>query len=342
MKINITKPTGNVETLDVLTAFKVDNITYVVFDSEKVGSMGLPIIYISKFDGKLEKVDNSSSEWQNVKNYLKGIINGTNVEYVKLGYDVSADEAYYTPLTLPQASFDLIKSRYVVPENESSGVNSLNFNSADGVSVMELVNEAVPSVGSVPNAPVEPPTPVPPTPMSTPVPPVGPQTAPSENYQVPQSQVENVVPTVPIMPDNHVASNVAVNQTSFQPEAEVKPTIPVVEPVKNTTEAANFNSQNLEDSFKDDKATFLKACENMFDALVSKYQKQLSAIDEREQELTRKEQEIDLKMQNAQEHLANAQARETVANIAHDNAQKVMDLSNFMPNNPNDNQTGGI
>ena len=42
-------------------------------------------------------------------------------------------------------------------------------------------------------------------------------------------------------------------------------------------------------------------------------------------------------MNHANEHLANAEAKEQIANIAHDNAQKVMDLNNFMPVNPNSN-----
>ena len=58
----------------------------------------------------------------------------------------------------------------------------------------------------------------------------------------------------------------------------------------------------------------------------------------REQSLKNKEQEVQAKLNNASEHLANAQAREQVANIAHDNAMKVMDLNNLMPSNPNVNQ----
>ena len=54
-KINVIKPTGS-DMLSLLSAFKTENLTYVIFDSEKVGSMGLPIIYISKLTDKLEKV----------------------------------------------------------------------------------------------------------------------------------------------------------------------------------------------------------------------------------------------------------------------------------------------
>ena len=71
-KINITKPTGGVDTLNLISAFKGDNNIYVVFDSEKTGTMGLPIILVSKYTDKLEKIDDAN-EWQSCKNYLKGI-----------------------------------------------------------------------------------------------------------------------------------------------------------------------------------------------------------------------------------------------------------------------------
>ena len=57
-------------------------------------------------------------------------------------------------------------------------------------------------------------------------------------------------------------------------------------------------------------------------------------LNEREKEIKKKEQEIAIKMANATEHLANAEAKEQVANIAHDNAKRVMDLNNLMPTNP--------
>ena len=45
-KVNITKPVGGVESLPLVSAFKVEDNVYTVFDSEKNGSMGLPIIYV--------------------------------------------------------------------------------------------------------------------------------------------------------------------------------------------------------------------------------------------------------------------------------------------------------
>ena len=56
-KVNITKPTGSVESLNILSAFKAENNIYVVLDGEKMGSMGLPIIYVCKYTNKLEKIN---------------------------------------------------------------------------------------------------------------------------------------------------------------------------------------------------------------------------------------------------------------------------------------------
>jgi len=292
-KINITKPTGTMEVLSVLSAFKSENNTYVILDSEKMGSMGLPIIYVSKFIDKLEKI-NDDNEWQSVKNYLKGIINGANFEYVKINDQISADEVYYTPLTLPQNSYDLIKSRYKV--------DNINLDTSS-----EL-----------------------------------------------EPNTSNVAPVTPIMPSNNVTSNVDV--TSVPVTNNVNPSELELQPIKavpisktaksekvDETASQSFEPKgNTNSSFNADKETFLKACENMFDALISKYQKQLAELDQKEQELLKKEQEIEMKLKNANEHLANAEAREQVANIAHDNAQRIMDISNLMPNNPNGTQTGVI
>lgn len=407
MKINITKPTGSVDNFDLLTAFKIEGNTYVIFDSERVGSMGLPIIYISNFnDEKLVKIDNTSDEWQNVKNYLKGIINGANFEYIKVNGNLQADEAYYTPLTLPQASFDLIKKRYVIKEED---------NNSDGdMTVMDLVNEAVPNESEV--VPIAPATNEGVLDIATDsqsvVSPVSLEVNNTLNTEavslVPDSNLvgdnnnsilepNNVTPVVPVMPNPNVSSNedkyvapaIDVTPTinnidsNIVPNMNVSETVPYnveVAPVQNTAvepvitpnalqsqnvspEVPNINvpqdtvssvmnqAENIvtnetiideNNLFSNDKDTFMKACENMFDALVSKYQKKLQELESREQLLNNKEQEIEQKLKNANEYLANAAARETVANIAHDNAKKVMDMNNVMPNNQvvNQNPTG--
>lgn len=343
-KVNIIKPTGS-EVLSLLSAFKTEDLTYVIFDSEKVGSMGLPIIYIAKLTGKLEKITDDN-EWQSVKNYLKGIINGTSFEYVKINDTINADEVFYTPLTLPQSSFDLIKNRYVV--NEDSGASEKALEPAPAAKVLDPATE-VENVSVASN--------VSPTPALTPsisnVSPVGPvaEVTPAPVKEVTNEVVNNnsseqiAQPTpavAPVMPNVNAVSNasytatpnVASEVTLGNQEVVAKPEISVAQAVKEFEEPGTKFDTNI---FMQDKETFLKACENMFDALVSKYQKQLADLERREQSLKIKEQEVKTKLSDANEHLANAAAREQVANIAHDNAQRVMDITNLMPNNPNVN-----
>ena len=334
-RVNITKPTGSVESLNILSAFKVENNIYIVLDGEKMGSMGLPIIYVCKYKDKLEKI-NDANEWQSVKNYLKGIISGTNFEYVKIGDNLTADEAYYTPLTLPQSSFDAIKARYAVENtsNQSGETPTLT-------SVAPGISPVMPNASTVSNTAVN----------ITPV--VG---APTElqqesvmnliddAYKVKQTPVPPAAtPTQATSPAN-VTPEPVISNIPTAPEFNVTPSISEVptEESKVTSSktidnVVEINSNKM--NFDNDKETFLKACENMFDALISKYQKELNALDAKEKELEKKEAEINAKLKDANEHLANAEAREQVANIAHDNAQRVMDLNNFMPVNPNDNQS---
>lgn len=338
-KVNITKPTGNIESLNLLSAFKVENNTYIVLDSEKMGSMGLPIIYVSKYTSKLEKI-NDANEWQSVKNYLKGIISGTNFEYVKINDNVTADEAYYTPLTLPQSSFDAIKNRYVVEEQTS--INEVPTSTPQ----VPEVAPVMPNPNTASNTTVNV-TPV--TPSAS----VVPQQDSVMNL-IDNAYKESPVPVTPVMPaqdpsPTNATPNVVTNNIPVTPEVKASPASeptpispsipnsPVVEPKPTPSEPINNMVESISNTmnFDNDKETFLKACENMFDALISKYQKELNALDAKEKELERKEAEINAKLKDANEHLANAEAREQVANIAHDNAKRVMDLNNFMPVNPN-------
>lgn len=323
-KINITKPTS-VEAFNLVSAFLENGNTYVILDSEKMGSMGLPIIYISKYTDKLEKISDEM-EWQSVKNYLKGIISGTSFHYVKIPEAVNADEVYYTPLTLPQASFDMIKSRYVVTE---SGGESIVLEPTSNVEVANSQSEPIIDTmpQETPNVPI----------VENVVQPIAETPVVPNNDVIPQ-----VAPVAPVMPEVVAESNMSSTIDMVNNSPVVEPTTNEI-PVNPSVDAITPNvTSNLEGAFLKDKETFLKACENMFDALVAKYEKQLKDVERREQEVLKKEQEIDSKLKNANEHLANAEAREQVANIAHDNAQKVMDFSNFMPINPNGSQTGVI
>lgn len=383
-KVNIIKPTER-ETLAVLTAFNADGNTYIVFDSERVGSMGLPIIYVSKFNlDKLEKISDTN-EWQSVKNFLKGIINGTNFHYIKVANELKADEAFYMPLTLPDASFQIIKNRYVVSPEEAS--------SSDGPLVMEENSSPTPESSNdipnppsseqvVPNSPVEEkpiessfvqtpevstnpektnepiipnvPNTVEPEVQSNPTileTPAAPVTEPSSTESVPEAPISEqpiveakpieqppveqppVSNVAPVMPSENASSNTIVNNNPITTEPNnLEAPTPKIETSETTVEKEI--KSNLT-NFINEKETFLSACANMFDALASKYQNMYEELKKKEQELEAKEIEINEKLKNANEHLANAEAREQVANIAHDNAQKIMDITNLMPKNPN-------
>ena len=326
-KINITKPTGGVEALTLLSAFKGEGNTYVIFDSEKTGSMGLPIIYVSKYTNKLEKIDDQN-EWQSVKNYLKGIINGTNFEYVKIPEQIPANEAYYMQLSLPnQTSFDVIKNRYIPTATSDAGPLTPPVETLESPTPAPAINLGPTPVPSVAPAPASINNENPTTSQTPNLESITPKETPPE-VSAPTEKAPEVSPAspTPVPVVSETPSNVA-------PTTPIIPATPVEQPQTTPAPAASPTNSNFD--FSSDKATFLKACENMFDALISKYQKELNALNEREKNLQARESEISLKMANADEHLKNAEAKEQVANIAHDNASKIMDISKLMPESPN-------
>lgn len=352
-KIKIVKPTGSEEILGLVSAFTVEDNTFVIFDSEKTGSMGLPIIFVSKLNNeKLEKV-NDEGDWEKAKSYLKGIIGGTNFWYINVADTLNADEAFYRPLTLPQASFDIIKSRYVV--NDSNGnidggasidiplISTLDTLDSGNQNIgVDATNQSDNAVEANINSNIssEPVTIMPEATLNEPV------SMPAVSPQV------SVIPEKPIIPNNN---NIASNSESVSAPISIEPTLNQVNEevniAKEQTQEPNITANNINEeivshsipnNFDNDKETFLKACENMFDAIISKYQKKLAELEKREQILKQKEKEVDDKLHNASEHLANAEAREAVANIAHDNAKKVMDLASMMPINPEATETGVI
>jgi len=141
---------------------------------------------------------------------------------------MSADEVYYTQLTLPVASFDVIKNSYKVDEP---------------------VVEAVPTVEPViTEAPVVPE--IQPVPVTEPV--------AQEEQPLPVIDIEmpsNPVPTEPIIPA----------APTSEPVIPVEPTVAEAPAVDN------------EMDFSETKEAFMKACENMFDALLSKFQEELDS-----------------------------------------------------------------
>ena len=117
-KIRVNLTSGNVFEKPLVTCFQGTSANYVVFDNEMNGSMGLPIICISKLNGnRLEKIFDQS-EWASVKENLKSIISGSTLMYLDVPENLSAQDDFFTQLTLPVASFDVLKRSYNPPKPE--------------------------------------------------------------------------------------------------------------------------------------------------------------------------------------------------------------------------------
>lgn len=111
-KIKVSLANGTIVEKPLVTCFQGSNGSYLVLDNETNGSMGLPIICISKYNnGTVSKISDPN-EWTSVKENLKTIIAGTNLPYIQVPESLTASDDFYTQLTLPVASFDLIKNVY--------------------------------------------------------------------------------------------------------------------------------------------------------------------------------------------------------------------------------------
>ena len=297
----------------LLNAFVSDQNKYLVFDNEMTGSMGYPIILVSKIvDNKVVKITDQS-EWESVKNCLKQIISGNNLEYFAVDPIMNADDVYYTQLTLPVTSFDALKNSYKVEvTNEVSSNVTAN---------VPLMNNMVPNEPIVPNVnPMEQNIDVVPT-FNYPNPEINNQNigneqinntsiAPSEKmpisntFEIPTinnpitmeqnnseiNQVANGYDNPQIPSINHVQANVIPEASIIEPKIEteaISPVIndiqnvnPIVEPVEQgtptTTETSSNDTQNNQDVFASQKEAFMEACSNMFDALVQKFEKELN------------------------------------------------------------------
>ena len=297
----------------LLNAFVSDQNKYLVFDNEMTGSMGYPIILVSKIvDNKVVKITDQS-EWESVKNCLKEIISGNNLEYFAVDPIMNADDVYYTQLTLPVTSFDALKNSYKVEvTNEVSSNVTAN---------VPLMDNMVPNEPIVPNVnPMEQNIDVVPT-FNYPNPEINNQNigneqinntsiAPSEkmpisntfemptinnpitmeqnNSEINQFTNEYDNPQIPSI--NPVQANVIPEASIIEPKIEtetISPVIndiqnvnPIVEPVEQaiptTTETSSNETQSNQDVFASQKEAFMEACSNMFDALVQKFEKELN------------------------------------------------------------------
>lgn len=271
LKININGIVADEK--EIVTIFVVENTTYVVLNSDKKGSMGLPIIWISKINsGVLEKVENQV-EWQKVKDTLKLIIANSSVQYSNVGAEIKAFENYYTQLTLPDESYQAIKNNYKPVESVSTVLPVGETPYVPNIEVSEI-NQPVVETAPIPEvAPIIAPvaeSPVAPLPIPSPVvePPVVPAPAP---VVIPSP--EPIPASTPVM-EPVVAPAPVIEQVQIPtptPVPNIEPSVIAPRnsnPVSDVTSNSNLNDKDLEQL----KDTFLKACENVFEGLLKNLQ----------------------------------------------------------------------
>ena len=222
-KIKLSLPSGSEVEKPVISYFS-NGSNYLILDGEGVGSMGLPIILVSKVNGdKVEKIVDQN-EWQQVKGFLKGIISGGPSTYLATPDSLVADETYYTQLTLPVASYDALKNAYVVP---NAGVEAANV--PETSPALEQ-GSAVPEAPAIEN----------PTPAIDPVNPVANEPEVTDNAAMPNGEAvdvpASVVPEQPIS-EAVPTADVPVDTPSVP---EVVPETPGdgMQPVNMSTEVA--------------------------------------------------------------------------------------------------------
>lgn len=271
-KIKLNLVSGAVVEKPLINAFKANNNSYIVLDNEMNGSMGLPIILVCKYENdKLTKILDQN-EWGIVKEYLKNIIAGNQIEFIKINEELVADDIYYTQLTLPVPSFDALKNAYKVEES-----GDVEVSVEENVSNMALETPVV----DMPNADVVTPdievTPAVEEPVIPVVEPVQEEVA-TPVIDIPVApQVENTF-VAPVMPEVTVEPVISPVVESTMPsdivppvvEPEITPT-PVIEPVMPEKEEVVDEGS----IFREQKEAFMQACENMFDALVQKFEREL-------------------------------------------------------------------
>lgn len=229
-KLKINTVSGNVLEKPIVTAFKSNGGEYVVLDNEMNGTMGLPIILVSKLEnGSLVIVPDS--EWNAVKEALRLIISGNQMEYVNVGNVLSSEDTFFKQLTLPVASFEALKSSYKPVVHEEVTLETPEVN-------VEPVVQATPvQTPEVVESPI----------------------VMNDAPQMPEASA----PVAPIMPEAPVEA---------QSVAEVPAYTEKVAPMPSVEEIPEEHDDVPVD-FTADKEAFLKACENMFDALVAKFNK---------------------------------------------------------------------
>jgi len=285
-RVRVNLASGSVFEKPLITCFKGTNGNYIVLDNETNGSMGLPIICIGRLDGTTISKIVDPTEWASVKENLKTIIAGTALPYLPVPETLSANDEFYTQLTLPIASFDLLKNTYKV---ESAPVEVTPAPVAEPVVEQPMAD--ISPIG--PTSPIDispismPETPVVEAPVASPIPEPTPIVPPVEPVPVtpqvvqeqPVSPVEETpvtinFETVPIEPAVPPVSEIPVSEPVPTIETPVMENPAVVSPFEMDNSIVPDNTSSISDQdLQDMKETFMKSCENMFDALVEKLKK---------------------------------------------------------------------
>ena len=243
-KVKLNLASGSVQEREVITAFKNNDVKYIIFDGESTGSMGLPIILVCKeVLGKVVGIT-EADEWKNTKECLKKIISGDKIEYAGVSSELKADDIYYRQLTLPVSSFDVLKSSYVAPEViEQSGAAVDNSPVFEPIAPEDITKSDISSINPV--------------------------SADSFNSSADASSMQY----------NNVISN--VNSEIPSPVVEAAPAIDANVAAPSVSENINASEVNTSDvsnqvenqntlDYDTLKADFLKAAEALFDDLYKK------------------------------------------------------------------------
>lgn len=237
---------------ELITSFINDGVKYLIFDGESTGSMGLPIILVGKDSyGKVVGITDAD-EWKTAKDCLKRIISGEEIEYAYVPGELKADDIYYRQLTLPIASFDLLKNSYVAPDapaGDNGGVQG------DNTPIFEPIQpEDIMSSPSVPNEG---------TPIFNDI---SQNVAQVETPQAVAPEVAQVVNQEPIPMtgfDAFVPEPYQENELQSIPQQNI-----VQEPISNETVQESNAPFNNYDELKNE---FMAGAEKLFDELYKKF-----------------------------------------------------------------------
>ncbi len=253
---------GSVVEKPVVTCFQGSVATYLVIDNEANGQMGYPIIGISRLNNNVAEKITDQGEWASVKDNLKTIIGGTALPYVNVPEVITAPEDFYTQLTLPVASFDVLKQAYIPAAAEAPAMPEAETPAPEVAPITEPEAPAAPTIEPVnltpemPGAPISEPSVIGPTAFVDPTA-VLPQPEPA--------MAAPVITPLPVTPETPTPEMTPLPVTT--PSEPVMPT-PMMEPPVPGAPAAPEGNADVQAI----KEQFMQSCENMFDALIKKFE----------------------------------------------------------------------